>query len=842
MIDVKDYYKLTHKTAGNSREFELFEQDFTAFPREGIYIGEYETHTGNKAPALIPIDQTNGICFLSKPSNAALVKKTMQMIALRLAMTLPAGLCKFTLFDASGLGTGLINLSKLSPKIKGEAILTDVRELKAALQEVKTKIPQIIQGVLGAKYADKTLVEYNEAAGDMAKPYHFIVLTDIPNGLDRETGDLLNHVVKGGRKAGVFVIMNMDSTYEKKREYDYDPIPLLDVMTTIYEKDNRFYVSHLPNQFFLNKFILQLDQDIPDPETVEDIEAFINENLKKSQNVSVSLSDVLTEKRLWTKDASNGIETPIGRVNVSEVQNFSLSVEDGNGQSYHHCLLGGSTGSGKTVLLHNIICNTAWLYSPADVQFLLLDFKEGTEFMIYKDLPNVKVLSIKSEVEFAMNVFDFLEEEITRRGDLFRNAGGVSDIRSYNAQAKTKLPRYIIVIDEFQKLFDTSMSLADRFAQKITDIGKRGRSFGINMILSTQGLGGLNVGNCLSEFGLRISMRLNSDMECNRILGQGNMAPRTLTKKGESVYCPGGGIKDNVIYQVAYLSNDKIKKTISRLNQVYSAQRNDMGEFSRYIFDGESPASIADNKALAGELTPNNGKIRVYLGSPFALVDEHFYYSLQKENGYNVLAVGQDMASATSIIYYSMKQIIEQSPGESRFIVCDKTNPDSPLYGKLSSLGQTYANLKIVEDDADIEKYIIVMCNELEKRRAVKGEYPRMALALFNAYNFRPARMRQEMTTPIAKKLLELLMDGPDFGIHLLSYVDTYQHYGAVFGPRSLADWRIKIELRGGDAYRIFGNSKLTAPTVNNPFTASIRTAEMEESETAKISVYSIND
>ena len=122
-------------------------------------------------------------------------------------------------------------------------------------------------------------------------------------------------------------------------------------------------------------FISSIDKDFPDPETIEDIEGFINENLKKSQNVAVSLADVLTAKKMWTKDASNGIETPIGKVNVSEVQNIALSVEDGSGQSYHHCLLGGSTGSGKTVLLHNIICNTAWLYSPAEVQFLLLDFK-----------------------------------------------------------------------------------------------------------------------------------------------------------------------------------------------------------------------------------------------------------------------------------------------------------------------------------------------------------------------------------------------------------------------------------------------------------------------------------
>ena len=151
-----------------------------------------------------------------------------------------------------------------------------------------------------------------------------------------------------------------------------------------------------------------------------------------------------------------------------------------------------------------------------------------------------------------------------------------------------------------------------------------------------------------------------------------------------------------------------------------------------------------------------------------------------------------------------------------------------------------YKGIKVVEEDTEVEKYIIGLCSELDKRKNVKGDYPRFVLALFNVYNFRPARMRQEMTTSITKKLMELLTDGPDFGIHILCYVDTYPHYGSVFGPRTLADWRIKMELRGGDAYHIFGNSRLSAPTVNNPFTASIRTAEMEESDTTKIRVYNI--
>lgn len=840
MSNFEDYYQGTHKNAANSNTFECFEQDFDVFPREGVYIGELESVCGLKVPALIPLDQTNGLCFLSTPDNEQLIKKTMQMMALRLALTIPPGLCKFTLYDARNQGGSLIFLSYLNSKIIGERIITEPNELKEALINIKNSIPMIIQKVLGVKYSDKTLVDYNETAGELAKPYQFLILTDVPYSLNREIGEILMQIVKTGRKAGVFTIINFDSSYSPGKEYEYNPIPLLDVMTIIYEKGGRFYIKNAPNEDLLHRLALHLETEFPDPEKIVDVQDFINENLKKSQNVAISLADKFTEKNFWKGISGNGIEVPIGKVNATDVQKFELSVEDGRGQSYHHCLVGGSTGSGKTVLLHNIICNTAWLYSPSEVQFLLLDFKEGTEFMIYKDLPHVKVLSVKSEVEFAMNVFNFLDAEITQRGELFKSVGA-NNILKYNELAKEKLPRYIIVIDEFQKLFDDGLSLASKFADKISDIGKRGRSFGINMILSTQGLGGLNVGNSLSEFGLRICMRLNSDAECTKLLGHNNLAPRTLSKKGESVYCAGGNVKDNIIYQVAFLKDEKIKEIIAKMRSEYSRIMENKQDFCRFIFDGESRPNISENPALKKPLKPTKGKIRIYIGTPFALEEEHAYYTLQKENGYNVLLMGQDLEAATSVIYHSIDQIICQSSKESSFVICDKTNEDSPLYGQYARLKKKYSNVIVVNTDEEIETNIGIFKAELDKRRQNPGDYPRMVLAFHNLYNFRAARMKNGYSVShISKSISEILSDGPDFGIHVILHIDTYEHCWKIFEMKTTIDeWRILMELKGGDGYRCFGNGAMKS-TVKTANTINLHSAEMEDGETMKIKVYKL--
>ncbi len=823
--------------ASNAKEVVLKEEG-SAFPYEGIYIGEYTTVSGDKAPALLPINQTNGVCFLSTPDNVKIVKQTLQMMALRLALSLPPRMCKFTLYDASQEGTGLICLGSLDPYIKGERIITDISELKVALRQIKTGITDTIQKTLGYKYAEKTLVEYNEEAGDMANPYQFIVMTDVPKGLDKETGELLLQIVKTGRKAGCFVLMYFDSTFEKKDENSFDPMPLLDMMTVVYEKGDRWYVHNVPDEKLLHRLSLHLENEMPTPEVIETLQNAINSNLKKSQIVDVILTDKLTDDVFWSKDSSNGIEVPIGKVNSREVLNFKLSVEDGVSNSYHHCLLGGATGSGKTTLLHDIICATAWLYSPEEVQFLLLDYKEGVEFMIYRDMPHIKVLSIKSELEFAMNVFEFIDKEIERRGALFQEAGNVNDLLKYNKKSGKKLPRYILIIDEFQKLFDSSIRLAEEFSKRIADIGERGRAFGINMILSTQGLGGLNLGTALSQMGLRMAMRLDSETECNRILSSGNTLPLSFTQKNESVYSPGGRLQNNIKFNRAWISDSKISSLIAIMKERYE-KLTEKSKITRFIFDGDTPADIAENQELKKSRVPDNGPIRIYLGTPFALVDGHAYYTLKKENGFNVLMVGQDTEAAMSVMYYSLEQMIALSPKESKFVICDKISSDSPMSGKLTELDDEYSNVKTVTDDADIEKYIGIMFSELEQRKTQKGNYPRLVLAIFNIYNFRKARIQSEMMSPIANKLVKLLQDGPDFGIHMIVYADTYKHYQDVFGLRALQDWRIKVELKGGQGQRIFGNDLIDKSTVYKNYTANLTTAEHEET-IEKIRLYKL--
>jgi len=825
-----------------TKEIDIQSLSPQVFPRQGVYFGQYKSILGDTSvPALLPIGETNGICFLQTQGNRDIVYKTMQSIILRLLLQINQGLLKLTLYDSTGSGRNLIGLSQIDRNIKGENILTDQSELKRALEASVADMQTTIQKVLGHKFVDKTLIDYNEGAGKQAKPYHIICLTDFPNGLSKEHLDLIDKIVQSGKQAGVFIILGLDTDFTPKNSYDgINVFPLLHKMGVVYEADNRWYIKNILGDDFINKnFNLYLDNYFPDSELLEKIQGHIAAGLKKASKVEVDIN--LKEDKLWQGDSSNGIESPIGQLNVTDLQYFTLSVEDGTSDTPHHCLIGGATGSGKTVLLHNIICNTAWNYSPDEVQFILLDYKEGTEFKVYENLPHAKVLSIHSEREYGVSVFQYINAEIERRGKLFKDKNA-QNIAKYKEKTGEKMPRLLVIIDEFQKLLDGDMRTSSFVSAQLDDIGRRGRSFGIHLILSSQSLSGVDINQALSHLGLRIALKLNTEKDCDYFLGQGNHAPfKTLQKKGEAIYNAKSGLTEgNIRFQVAYLGDEEINKKISSLREkaveVYKSDK----PFTRFLYDGEVSASIENNKNIPKEYTPDHRRCKVYIGEPVALEEEHSSYSLLRQNESNVLMVGQDILAAMSIFNHSIRQIIPQSSADCQVYICNKVNMDNEYYDKLDSLSEKFPNVKILENDSEIQKVIETVFEEVEKRKAESNK-SRIILAFADIYNARNLRKSGYTDSPLAQKLVDILKDGPGFGVHCIVHASSYENLKNILDVHSmLNEFNVKIELRGGEGYKIFQSNDVGVEkaTPNNFNIANLLTSQ--GNEVRKIKVYGL--
>lgn len=520
MITVEDYYKTTHKASANSRDFELVEQDFDVFPREGIYIGEFESVTGNRIPALIPLDQTNGVCFLTTPDNEKEVKRVMQMMALRLACSMPSEKCRMILYDGEGRGYELNLLSKLSDLIKGNKIIDRLDGLKEKLEEVDIEMSDTIQALqLGYKY--ETHVEYDFAGGEKSLPYTFIIIADFPHSMDKETSDLLLRIIKNGRKAGVFVLMNLDTNtglVPEKNEINFiDQKPFLDLMTLVYRpfKSERYYIKNLAldplDQKMLNKYALHLDSEVPD--NLDEVIQYINKNASPS----IVKQDYEQLENTPYEPVFSEISVTVGLdVKDKHPVTFQLAPYE-----YLHGFILGQSGSGKSVLLNTIISSLILKYSPQDLMLYLMDFK-GVEFNRYRGLKHTKAVLVDADdPQMTFEVLSELNAEYDRRMDVF-DKELFRDIDRYNKKhPDNRLPQILFVADECQEMLKdyVSANSAREVQKEITRILEKlaslGRAAGIHLLFATQQLDGVDLPGKikanLSEFFLLKSEPIDSE-------------------------------------------------------------------------------------------------------------------------------------------------------------------------------------------------------------------------------------------------------------------------------------------------------------------------------------------
>ena len=164
-----------------------------------------------------------------------------------------------------------------------------------------------------------------------------------------------------------------------------------------------------------------------------------------------------------------------------------------NSKDYIHGFILGQSGSGKSVLINNIISSLILKYSPEDLMLYLMDFK-GVEFNRYRGEKHTKaVLVDNSDRQMTLEVLRELRDENKRRIKLWQQES-VNNIDGYNTKhPSNRVPQVLFVADEGQVMFKEYTSGTERVIQQeiseiLNTIATQGRSQGIHMLLATQQL------------------------------------------------------------------------------------------------------------------------------------------------------------------------------------------------------------------------------------------------------------------------------------------------------------------------------------------------------------------
>jgi len=218
-----------------------------------------------------------------------------------------------------------------------------------------------------------------------------------------------------------------------------------------------------------------------------------------------------------------------------------------------HLLIGGATGSGKSVVIHNIILSLLYKFAPWDLKLLLIDAKM-VELTVYNDIPHL-LSRVETNVSGAVASLKWVVFEMERRLKIFSQVG-VRDIAGFHETGEM-LPYIIVIIDELADL----MNVAQRDMElAITRLSQMSRACGIHLILSTQ-RPSVNVitGVIKANLPARLSLQVISKIDSRTILdSQGGEA---LLGNGDMLYLqPGSSSLERI--QAPFVSRHEVQKIV----------------------------------------------------------------------------------------------------------------------------------------------------------------------------------------------------------------------------------------------------------------------------------------
>lgn len=242
-----------------------------------------------------------------------------------------------------------------------------------------------------------------------------------------------------------------------------------------------------------------------------------------------------------------------------------------------HLLVAGTTGSGKSVLVHSILNSLIYKNSPYDLKFILVDPKK-VELALYNNLPHLYTPVIKDPKK-AVQTLNWLVQEMDRRYAVLEEYGKQNiagyhtfalekyrkaEVKGGSEKLPERMPYIVLVIDE---LADFMMKYPKEMESGIVKLAQMSRAVGIHLILATQRpstniITGVIKGNIPSRVALRVASQVDSRV----IIDQGGA--EKLLGYGDLLFvsADGGDVKR---IQSPFVSEEEIKDVVAYLRSKY---------------------------------------------------------------------------------------------------------------------------------------------------------------------------------------------------------------------------------------------------------------------------------
>jgi S-DNA-T family DNA segregation ATPase FtsK/SpoIIIE len=226
-----------------------------------------------------------------------------------------------------------------------------------------------------------------------------------------------------------------------------------------------------------------------------------------------------------------------------------------------HLLVAGQTGSGKSVMINDILTSLLYRNSPSDLKLILVDPKQ-VELAPYNDMPHL-LTPVINEPEKCISALKWAVAEMERRLRTMAEVGK-RNIAEYNdLKQEEGMPYIVIVIDE---LADLMMMAARDVEALIVRLAQKARAAGIHLVLATQRpsvdvITGLIKANVPARIAFTVASQVDSrtiidQVGAEKLLGRGDMLLLT-SEMPKPIRVQAAFISDGETAKVTKFINDQ---------------------------------------------------------------------------------------------------------------------------------------------------------------------------------------------------------------------------------------------------------------------------------------------
>ncbi|GGN08691.1 hypothetical protein FHR83_002641 [Actinoplanes campanulatus] len=569
-------------------------------------------------------------------------------LLLRALGSSPPGHVQIIGYDPESLGGGLAGFAPLA----SAGVLTFVGPggLEKLLDELVGHVRRINETVLAGEYS--SLRELHRATRRRPEPWRVAVLLG-GGELSRHERSQLDRLLRTGAACGVHLVI---------RGLSVEPGPDVESVAAAPGDGARIgSAGALP---------VRLDPGPPP--------ALVTVTCRQiAEAVAAGPAPVALDSLLpgagdeWREESATGLTAPLG--DSPQGPRVLVTLSD----YPPHALIAGPSGTGKTNFIYAWLGALAARYSPRELAFYLLDFKEGVSFARFAPgrrdptwLPHVRLVgvNVNTDREFGLALLRFLSGELRRRADAAKQheVTNLAELRAEDPEGSW--PRIVAVVDEFQVLLAGRDAVAAEAVDLLEDLARRGRSQGIHLILASQDVSGIEAlwgrPALVAQFSLRIALP-----RARRVLAETNAAADSLPRYHAVVNADSGATEANRVVRVPAAGDREQWSALQ--HRLWRRRPPEMGP--PRLFDGDVVPKLADSPDFRGLRAAASPAAPIaLLGETIDVTARSARTVLRRAPGRNLAVLGTRVDEACAVLATAGRSLAAQfTPEGARFsVVC----------------------------------------------------------------------------------------------------------------------------------------------------------------------------